>query len=148
MEATAPSEPDPIATLEGDPVAAPASRPRSLVLWVVAGLFAVTLLVILLGPGAQAVWEVVHAYLAAWQAWTQRHLLAALLIYVAAYAVAASLPTPGITILTLLGGCLFGRWLGTGAASVGYACGVMVASSGFGAALPGGSIEQPARQVA
>jgi uncharacterized membrane protein YdjX (TVP38/TMEM64 family) len=127
MPATASSQPDPIATLDGDPVAAPASRPRSLLVWVVAGLFALTLLVVLMGPGATAVWDVVHARLAARQAWTRDHLIAALLLYVAAYAVAASLPTPGITILTLLGGCLFGRWLGTSAASVGYACGVTAA---------------------
>lgn len=126
MGATTLSEPDPIETLEGTN-AAPASRTASLVVWFLAGLCALAALVVLVGPGTSFVWQVVQSRLEAWQAWAQGNLLAALLIYLAAYALAASLPMPGLTILSLLGGCLFGRWLGTGAASVAYACGVTVA---------------------
>src|SRR4051812_9532832 len=124
--ATAVDEPDPIATIEDDP-AVPPPRPAAWGLWIVAGLAALVLLALLAGPGTTAVWHEVHSRLELWQALTEDNLLVALLVFVAVFALAASLPTPGITILNLLAGCLFGRWLGTGAASLAYACGVTVA---------------------
>jgi uncharacterized membrane protein YdjX (TVP38/TMEM64 family) len=119
------TEPDPIEPLAEEP--AIVARPGSFVRWLVAGLFAVAAVVIALGPGATAVWETVHANLDAWQTWTDRHLLAALVIFFVAYAVCASLPMPVLTIMSLLAGCLFGRWLGTGVASLAYTAGVTIA---------------------
>lgn len=126
MGATAVDEPDPTATIEDDPVV-PAPRPTAWGVWILVGLAVLAILALLAGPGATAVWHEVHSRLELWQTLTENNLPVALLLFLVVFALAASLPTPGITVLNLLAGCLFGRWLGTGAASLAYVCGVTVA---------------------
>jgi uncharacterized membrane protein YdjX (TVP38/TMEM64 family) len=119
------NEPDPITPIAEEPVRA--ARPGWFVGWFVAGLLALAAAVVALGPGAGAVWETIRANLDVWQAWADRNPLAALLAFFAAYAVFASLPMPVLTVMSLLAGCLFGRWLGTGVASLAYTAGVTAA---------------------
>jgi len=120
---TAPGdERDPIAQLIDDPPVR--ARPTSALRWLAAGVLLLTAVIAASGPGAAAAWETVHDNLDAWQDWAGHNLLAALLIFFTAYAVSASLPLPVLTIMSLLAGCLFGRWLGTGVASLGYVAGV------------------------
>lgn len=115
-------EPDPITPVIEEP--ARAARRGWYAAWVVVGLLALAA-VVALGPGA--VWDAVRANLETWQAWAGRHPVSALLLFFAAYAVLAALPVPVLTIMSLLAGCLFGRWLGTAVASLAYTVGVTVA---------------------
>ena len=49
-----------------------------------------------------------------------------LVIYMVAYAGIVTLSLPGATILTLVGGCLFGLWLGAAASAIGATIGATV----------------------
>jgi uncharacterized membrane protein YdjX (TVP38/TMEM64 family) len=109
------------APVETPPAAGPSLR------WViVAGALVTVLIVVASGPGGRAVWDAVKANLDDWRGQTQGHLLTALLVYFAIYAVGSALPLPLLTCMTLLAGALFGRWLGTLAASLAYTAGVTV----------------------
>jgi uncharacterized membrane protein YdjX (TVP38/TMEM64 family) len=108
-------------------VPAPAPWQRAAAAWLAAGLLALVAVALAAGPGASSVWEAVRFNLDAWREWAGRHPAAAVLIFFAAYAGMASLPLPVATVMSLLAGCLFGRWLGTGVASLAYATGVTVA---------------------
>ena len=129
MGASGVSEPDPIDTLVTDPPAAVA-RPASYLRWLVVALFVIAAVVVAMGPGARSVWEAIHDNLDALQRWSEQHRFAALAIFFLTYAATASLPLPVQTVLSLLAGCLFGRWLGTGVASLGYTAGVTLAFLG------------------
>lgn len=73
------------------------------------------------------------------QAWVAAQPLLAALSFVAVYVLVASLAIPGALILSLFGGFLFGRWLGTLLVLVGATLGALivflVARSAFGEAL-------------
>ncbi len=45
--------------------------------------------------------------------WTSSHYVLAVLLYIIVYTIAVAVSIPGATILTLIGGFLFGTWLGT-----------------------------------
>ncbi len=73
------------------------------------------------------------------QAWAAAHPATAVLGFVAAYVVAAAVALPGAAVLSLLGGFLFGRWLGTALVIIGATLGAaslfLVARSAVGAPL-------------
>ncbi|MAZ77238.1 MAG: hypothetical protein CMF39_00980 [Legionellaceae bacterium] len=46
-------------------------------------------------------------------AWTDKNHVIAAIIYIIIYVIAAAISIPGATVLTLIGGFLFGLWLGT-----------------------------------
>lgn len=72
-------------------------------------------------------------------AYTRDHYAAALILFTAAYAVAVALSLPIATLLTLLGGFLFGRWAGTiivvTAATAGASVIFLIARSAVGKTL-------------
>lgn len=59
-------------------------------------------------------------------AYTQAHPFLAAAIFVGAYILCVSLSLPIATLLTLLGGFLFGKWIGTGLVVTGATVGAMV----------------------
>jgi uncharacterized membrane protein YdjX (TVP38/TMEM64 family) len=79
------------------------------------------------GPSPSSAWATVHANLSSWQDWTEQHTVLALVTFFATYALAASLPLPILTVMSLLAGALFGRATGTAVAALGYTAGVTIA---------------------
>ncbi|MGV6800300.1 MAG: TVP38/TMEM64 family protein [bacterium] len=74
------------------------------------------------------------------QTWVARSFLIAILIYTAIYALSAAIPFfPGSSLLTIVGGFLFGQWAGTAAVVLGATIGsslLFLAAKGiFGEAL-------------
>jgi uncharacterized membrane protein YdjX (TVP38/TMEM64 family) len=63
---------------------------------------------------------------AALRSFTEQNLILALLVFIAAYVVAVALSVPGASILTVLGGLLFGWLLGGLATVVAATCGAMI----------------------
>jgi uncharacterized membrane protein YdjX (TVP38/TMEM64 family) len=98
---------------------------RRLVRYGIAVLLAAAVVAwLVLGPDTQAAWDAVQAHLGAWQDWAERNPAPALLGFIAAYALATAMPLPVLTVMSLLAGALFGRWLGTAAASLAFTAGV------------------------
>jgi uncharacterized membrane protein YdjX (TVP38/TMEM64 family) len=60
------------------------------------------------------------------QAWAQQHFWIALLAFVAVYALATASTIPGPVFLTLLGGMMFGPWIGALAQATGATIGAIV----------------------
>lgn len=63
---------------------------------------------------------------AALSQWVAAHLVLALLIYIATYALMAAFSLPGALVATLTGGFLFGTWAGGGATVIGATIGASV----------------------
>ncbi|PZP44537.1 MAG: hypothetical protein DI601_12160 [Azospirillum brasilense] len=84
-------------------------------LWPLALLLTGAVLAYALGLGQYLSLGALAEYREALAVFIETRPLAAVLIYVAAYALCTACLVPG-TILTLAGGFLFGRWLGTGLA--------------------------------
>jgi uncharacterized membrane protein YdjX (TVP38/TMEM64 family) len=72
-------------------------------------------------------WESVRANLDAWQAAVRQDLLLALLVFFLAYVAVTALSLPAATILGLLAGALFGRWIGTAVVSAASTLGATLA---------------------
>jgi uncharacterized membrane protein YdjX (TVP38/TMEM64 family) len=72
-------------------------------------------------------WEVVRAQLDTWQAQAEAHLLLSLLVFFAVYVVVTGLSLPIAVFLSLVGGALFGRWLGTAVVSLAATLGATLA---------------------
>jgi uncharacterized membrane protein YdjX (TVP38/TMEM64 family) len=88
-------------------------------------ILAIAFVLVELNPSC--LWEDIQHNLDAWQSWTGRHPVQAVLAFFVVYAVATTLGLPVVTIMCLLAGALFGRAVGTAAAAVGYATGVTAA---------------------
>ncbi|MGV8995634.1 MAG: TVP38/TMEM64 family protein [Parvibaculaceae bacterium] len=58
--------------------------------------------------------------------WVAAHLVLAIVIYIAAYALMAAFSLPGGLVATLTGGFLFGTWLGGGATVIGATIGASI----------------------
>lgn len=69
--------------------------------------------------------ELIREHGAALQAFTARHYVLALLIFIAAYAALTTTAIPGAVFLTLTGGFLFGPWVGGVATSAGATVGAI-----------------------
>jgi uncharacterized membrane protein YdjX (TVP38/TMEM64 family) len=67
----------------------------------------------LLVPDPDAAWAAVRTRLADWRQFVADHLLLAAAAFVLVYVAATALSLPMAVPLSLVGGALFGRWLGT-----------------------------------
>lgn len=72
-------------------------------------------------------WDSVQANLDGWKAQVQDHLAVALVAFFLTYVAVAALSLPAAALLTMLGGALFGRWLGTAVVSVASTLGATLA---------------------
>jgi pyruvate/2-oxoglutarate dehydrogenase complex dihydrolipoamide dehydrogenase (E3) component/uncharacterized membrane protein YdjX (TVP38/TMEM64 family) len=72
-------------------------------------------------------WESVRANLDTWQAQVSDNLLLSLLVFFAVYTAVTALSLPFALPLTLVGGALFGRWIGTGVVSLASTLGAVLA---------------------
>jgi uncharacterized membrane protein YdjX (TVP38/TMEM64 family) len=79
------------------------------------------------GLHREITFDSVHANLAEWQEFAQEHLLVALLIYFVVYAVVTGLSLPIAVLISLVGGAIFGRWLGTAVVSLASTLGATLA---------------------
>ncbi len=75
-------------------------------------------------------WPYVRGHLDAWQTDARQHLPRTLLLFFLVYLSAVALSLPVATVLTLLAGALFGRWLGTGVVSLASTLGATLAFLG------------------
>ena len=60
-------------------------------------------------------------------AYADQHLLLSIAIFMAVYILVTALSIPGATIMTLAGGAVFGRWIGTGSVLVAATIGATLA---------------------
>src|SRR5262245_53207504 len=112
----------------GAPPAEPAPpRPLWPRLLLAALLVALVAAFYLLGLQHYVSWEYFRAHRDQLRALVREHLFAALLLYFLLYTVYTSLSLPGAGPLSLLGGLLFGRWLGTTVVSAASTCGATFA---------------------
>ena len=74
--------------------------------------------ILFFSPNRDDAWQWVHEQLDVWEKWTNENLLLALLIYFTTYILLVTPPIPMATITALVGGALFGRWLGAGVLSL------------------------------
>jgi uncharacterized membrane protein YdjX (TVP38/TMEM64 family) len=72
-------------------------------------------------------WAVVKENVAFWKEQTDEHLLLALVVFFVVYVVTVALSLPIAVVLSLIGGALFGRWLGTATVSVAATAGATLA---------------------
>ena len=72
-------------------------------------------------------WEFIRAHLDDWQAQVGANLFMALVVFFLVYVAVTALSLPAAAILTMLGGALFGRWLGTGVVSLASTVGATLA---------------------
>jgi uncharacterized membrane protein YdjX (TVP38/TMEM64 family) len=72
-------------------------------------------------------WDYFRAHFDLFQAEARQHLILALLLFFLAYVAATGLSLPIATPLSLLGGALFGRWLGSATVAVAATLGATLA---------------------
>jgi uncharacterized membrane protein YdjX (TVP38/TMEM64 family) len=72
-------------------------------------------------------WDYLHGHLDLLQTEAHDHLLLALVLFFLTYTAVTALSLPVATVLGLLAGALFGRWLGTGAVSLAATAGATLA---------------------
>jgi uncharacterized membrane protein YdjX (TVP38/TMEM64 family) len=72
-------------------------------------------------------WDFVRSHLDDWQSLVQEHLILSLAVYFLLYVAVTALSLPAAAILTMLGGALFGRWLGTAVVSMASTLGATLA---------------------
>ncbi len=80
-----------------------------------------------LGLSGYFSWDSLRGRIDQWQAEVRQHLGMALLIFFGIYVAATALSLPVATGLTLIGGALFDRWLGTAVVSVSSTLGATLA---------------------
>jgi uncharacterized membrane protein YdjX (TVP38/TMEM64 family) len=99
--------------------AAPPPRRPSWSRWLLAGVVVLAIATFYaFGLHRHFSWESVRANIDSWQSWTQANLFLAILLYFLTYLVVTVLSLPVAAPLSLVGGALFGRWLGTGIVSL------------------------------
>jgi uncharacterized membrane protein YdjX (TVP38/TMEM64 family) len=115
-----------MATRTDEAPAAPRARGWSR--WLLAGiLVGAVVLFYALGLHHWFAWDAVRANLDDWHAEVRAHLVLALLIYFLVYVAVTALSLPAATIVSLVGGALFGRWLGTAVVSLASTLGATLA---------------------
>lgn len=75
-------------------------------------------------------WDRIRANLDGWKAQVAEHLLLAVVIYFLIYVAVTALSLPAASLVTLVGGALFGRWLGTAVVSIASTTGATFAFLG------------------
>lgn len=81
----------------------------------------------LFGLGDYLAWDYVRANLDDWKAAVQANLVLALVLYFLVYVAVTALSLPAAAIVSMLGGALFGRWLGTAVVSLASTLGATLA---------------------
>jgi uncharacterized membrane protein YdjX (TVP38/TMEM64 family) len=118
-----------MSTREQPPAATQEDRPRSarsrwlvaaLLLAAVTGFYA-------LGLHRYLSWDYIRGHLDLIQAEVAEHLVLGLVLFVLVYVVVTALSLPAATVLSLLAGALFGRWVGTAATSIAATLGATLA---------------------
>lgn len=84
----------------------------------------------LAGLHEQLRWETVRSRIEYWKRLADEHLLVSLAAFFLLYVTATALSLPVALILSLVGGALFGRWVGVGVVSVASTCGASLAFLG------------------
>lgn len=84
----------------------------------------------LAGLHEQLRWETVRSRIEYWKRLADEHLLVSLAVFFLLYVTATALSLPVALILSLVGGALFGRWVGVGVVSVASTCGASLAFLG------------------
>ncbi len=114
--------------LNGEPAPDNPPRKSAWTRWLLAGAFILAVVLFYaLGLQEYFAWEAVRGNLDAWQAAVNEHLLLSLAVFVGVYIAVTALSLPVATIVSLVGGALFGRWLGTAAVSVASTTGATLA---------------------
>jgi uncharacterized membrane protein YdjX (TVP38/TMEM64 family) len=116
-----PGSPDPVAHVDQGRTRRTFVRATVLAVGVAAVAAAVAL-----GPSQATAWDSAQAHLADWRTRVDRNPLTALATFYLVFGCAASLPFPVLTVMTLLGGALFGVPLGVLASCLAYTTGVTV----------------------
>jgi uncharacterized membrane protein YdjX (TVP38/TMEM64 family) len=107
---------------------APVSPRRSRSRWLLAGLLLLAVgAFFALGLPDYFSWNYLRSRLDEWKAAVHQHPAPALLIFFAVYVTATGLSLPVATGLTLIGGALFDRWLGTAVVSLASTMGASLA---------------------
>lgn len=108
--------------------AAPTPPPRRRTRWALAGgLLLAVAVFYALGLQRHFSWEAIRANLGGWKAQVETHLVVAVVVYFLVYLAVTALSLPVATWLSLLGGALFGRWVGTGTVSLAATLGATLA---------------------
>ncbi len=122
-----------MATTDGRPKAINVHQPQPLgqAVWGRRALVGAFLLAVVgfyaLGLHRTLSWDSVQNNLDGWKAQVEDHLVIALVVFFVTYVAVAALSLPAAALLTMLGGALFGRWLGTGVVSVASTLGATLA---------------------
>src|SRR5439155_14752894 len=102
--------PPPAKPAPGPATARPSRWPR----WALAGGFVLAIgLFYAFGLEEYFAWDAVRAHLDEWKAEVHANLLVALVVFFLVYVAVTAFSLPVATIVSLVGGALFGRWLGT-----------------------------------
>lgn len=72
-------------------------------------------------------WDFIKQNLDAWQTQVNENLVVAIVLFFLLYVAVTALSLPVATVLSLLAGALFGRWLGTGVVSIASTLGATLA---------------------
>lgn len=115
-----------------EPASPPPAPPRrSYARWI---LVAVVLLAIVgfyaFGLNEYFQWAQIRANLDGWQAQVDANLFLAVVVYFCIYVAVTALSLPAASLVTLVGGALFGRWLGTAVVSLASTLGATLAFLG------------------
>src|SRR5262245_2171029 len=108
----------------------PASPPRTPTWprWLLAaGLLLAVAAFYILGLNRWFTWETIRADVETWKALVEQNLAVSVTVFFLIYVAVTALSLPSATFLTLLAGALFGRWLGTGVASLAATAGATLA---------------------
>jgi uncharacterized membrane protein YdjX (TVP38/TMEM64 family) len=75
-------------------------------------------------------WESARSQIEGWQRLADEHFLLSVAVFFAVYLTATALSLPVALVLSLVGGALFGRWVGVAVVSVASTCGASLAFLG------------------
>ena len=118
----------PAAVRPDQPEASPSSTGSRWLRWGLAALLVLAVVAFYgLGLHRYLSWEFVRGHLDAWQAEVRDHLVLAVLVFSLVYVAVTALSLPAATIMSLVAGALFGRWLGTGVVSIASTLGATLA---------------------
>lgn len=99
--------------------------------WIVLAVFLLAVVCFYaLGLNEYLQWDRIRANLDGWKAQVDDNLLLAVLVYFLIYVAVTAFSLPAASLVTLVGGALFGRWLGTAIVSLASTLGATLAFLG------------------